>query len=191
MKNIDFNALAKEAYESAKERGFHTEKHKDGHWFMMVVCELAEAVEADRKGRWVENRKEYERLKRICDESIHAHLFEIHIKDTVEDELADAVIRLLDYAGMDGVDIGKRMNEVFDDEEFEDYKGYETLKKDDRVFTEKVYEIIQTFMFDSYIEFFMIDIFELARSYNVDLMWFVREKMEYNKQRAYLHGKAY
>ena len=191
MKNIDFNALAKEAYESAKERGFHTEKHTDGHWYMLVVCELAEAVEADRKGRWVENRKEYERLKGICDESVHAHLFEIHIKDTVEDELADAVIRLLDYAGMDGVDIGKRMNEVFDDEEFEDYKGYETLKKDDRVFTEKVYEIIQTFMFDSYIEFFLIDIFRLAKGYNVDLMWFIREKMEYNKQRAYLHGKAY
>ena len=191
MKNIDFNDLAKEAYESAKERGFHTEKHTDGHWFMLVVCELAEAVEADRKGRWVEDRKEYERLKGICDEDVHAHLFEIHIKDTVEDEMADAVIRLLDYAGMNGVDIGKRMNEVFDDEEFEDYKGYETLKKDDRLFTEKVYEIIQAFMFDSYIEFFLIDIFELARSYNIDLMWFIREKLEYNKQRAYLHGKAY
>ena len=49
MKNIDFNALAKEAFENAKERGFHDEQHADGHWFMLVVCELAEAVEADRK----------------------------------------------------------------------------------------------------------------------------------------------
>ena len=191
MKNIDFNLLAKEAYESAKERGFHDGKHTGGHYFMLVVCELAEAVEADRRGRWVENREEYERLIRICDESIHAHLFEIHIKDTVEDELADAVIRLLDYAGMKGVDIGKRMNEVFDDEVFDDYIGYETLKKDDRIFTEKVYEIIQTFMFDSYIEFFLIDLFELARYCNIDLMWHIREKMKYNKQRVFMNGKAY
>ena len=183
MKNIDFNALAKEAFESAKERGFHTEKHTDGHLFMLVVCELAEAVEADRKGRWVENRKEYERLKGICDESVHAHLFEIHIKDTVEAELADAVSRLLDYAGMESLDLDGKLKGCEDD--------YVPLKDEQKTFAERVYDVLQEFVFEEYVVFAIADIFDLAKSYNIDLMWFIREKMEYNKQRAYLHGKAY
>ena len=40
MKNIDFNALAKEAYESARERGFHDGKHTDGHYFMLWCVSL-------------------------------------------------------------------------------------------------------------------------------------------------------
>ena len=47
MKNTDFNLLAKKAYENAKAKGFHDEKHTDGHCLMLVMCELAEAVEAD------------------------------------------------------------------------------------------------------------------------------------------------
>ena len=186
MKNIDFNLLAKEAYESAKERGFHDGKHTGGHYFMLVVCELAEAVEADRRGRWVENREEYERLIRICDESIHAHLFEIHIKDTVEDELADAVIRLLDYAGMKDVNVNRRLENLCDDEEDD-----EPANKDNKNFVEKVFEVVQIFLMDEYVEYTILDIFRLAKSYHIDLMWHIREKMKYNKQRVFLHGKAY
>ena len=48
MKDVNLNELAKKAFESAKAKGFHDEKHTDGHWLMLVMCELAEAVEADR-----------------------------------------------------------------------------------------------------------------------------------------------
>ena len=170
----------------AKERGFHTEKHTDGHWFMLVVCELAEAVEADRKGRWVENREEYERLKGICDEAIHAHLFEIHIKDTVEDELADAVIRLLDYAGLKDMTISRKVIDLCYAKE-----DYEPVKEDNKSFVEKVFEVVQMFLMDEYVEYAIADIFRLAKGYNVDLMWHIREKMKYNKQRVFMHGKAY
>ena len=50
---------------------------------------------------------------------------------------------------------------------------------------------MQEFMFDENVEFTIADIFDLAKSYHIDLMWFIREKLEYNKKRAYLHGKAY
>lgn len=186
MKNIDFNALAKEAFESAKERGFHDGKHTDGHYFMLVVCELAEAVEADRRGRWVEDRAEYERLIGILDESIHAHVFEIHIKDTVEDELADAVIRLLDYAGMKDVNVNRGLENLCDDEEDD-----EPVDKGNMSFVEKVFEVVQIFMMDEYVKYTILDIFRLAKSYHIDLMWHIREKMKYNKQRVFLHGKAY
>ena len=45
MKNTDFNALAKRAYENAEKKGFHEAKRADGHYWMLVICELAEAVD--------------------------------------------------------------------------------------------------------------------------------------------------
>lgn len=104
MKEVNFNELARKAFENARQKGFHDVSYTDMHYLMLVVCELAEAVEADRNGKRAE-RKEYERLVNECEEILRPHLFEMYIKDTVEDELADAVIRLLDYAGMKGLRI--------------------------------------------------------------------------------------
>ena len=56
MKNTDFNLLAKKAFENAKEKGFHEKPKTDAHWLMLVACELAEAVEADRMGRRSDKR---------------------------------------------------------------------------------------------------------------------------------------
>ena len=193
MKNTDFNLLAKEAYESVKKRGFHQGEHSDMHWVMLMACELAEAVEADRCGRWVKDRQEYERLKGVCDESVHAHLFEMHIKDTVEDELADVVIRALDYIGLKGMSIKdgyiseEKMREVV--KSTFKHKDWEYLK----TFAERVYVAC---MMNIHCVVYMPEtllwqVFAIAELYGIDLMWFVREKMEYNTKRVHLHGKAY
>ena len=57
MKNTDFNELAKRAFENARAKGFHDVERKDNHWLMLVVCELAEAVEADRSGRRADRKE--------------------------------------------------------------------------------------------------------------------------------------
>lgn len=88
MKNTDFSELVARVYENAKAHGFHEVEHEDGHYLMLVVCELAEAVEADRADRRAD-RKEFERLAGTCEDIIWPHLFEMYIKDTVEDELAE------------------------------------------------------------------------------------------------------
>ena len=94
MKDTNFNELSKKAYENAKAKGFHDVQITDAHCIMLVACELAEAVEADRVGRRAD-RKTYNFLLQEYGEELEKHLFEMHIKDTLEDELADAVIRLL------------------------------------------------------------------------------------------------
>ena len=104
----------------------------------------------------------------------------------MEDELADAVIRLLDYAGLKDLDVEKYIKACCDDEEDD-----ESVNKGNKSFVEKVYDVVSMFLMDEYIEFTILDIIDLAEFYNIDLMWFIREKMEYNKQRAYLHGKDY
>lgn len=183
MKNMNLNELAKKAFENAKKKGFHDEKHTDRHCLMLVVCELAEAVEADRCGKRAD-RKEYERLAGVCEERLQPHLFEMYIKDTVEDELADAVIRLLDFMGMKGTNIDGYLSRM--DLSVKDF-GEEKKKS----FTDEVFGIIQQFFYDEYETYFMCDIFGLAQRCDIDLMWFVTEKMKYNETREVLHGKSY
>jgi hypothetical protein len=183
MKDVNFNDLAKKAYENAKAKGFHDVEHEDGHLFMLVVCELAEAVEADRSDRWAD-RQEYERLMGMCEDVVKPHLFEMYIKDTVEDELADAVIRLLDFSGMKGFDIDSRLGKV-------DFAEYEENDGKMMSFAGKVYDIVSMLCFDEYVEYTMGDIFRLAYRRGIDLMWFVKEKMMYNETRELLHGKLY
>ena len=49
---------------------------------LLVACELAEAVEADREGRRAD-RKTYNFLLQEYGEELEKHLFEMHIKDTL------------------------------------------------------------------------------------------------------------
>lgn len=72
---------------------------------MLVVTELSEAVEGLRKDK---RMKEYDRLEfeKWKEKGVFTTKFEEHIKDTFEDEIADAVIRLLDLSGGLGIDIG-------------------------------------------------------------------------------------
>lgn len=183
MKDVNFNELAKRAYENARAKGFHDVERKDDHFLMLVVCELAEAVEADRSGRRAD-RKEYERLVGACEEIVRPHLFEMYIKDSVEDELADAVIRLLDFIGMKGIDVNKKLNA-------DDLVGEYRKTKGKGGLADEVYTIVCMLCFDEFVEYTMGDVFELADNHGIDLMWFVTEKMKYNETREVLHGKEY
>lgn len=192
MKDIDFNELIKEAYEGAKERGFHNEAHTDGHWIMLVACELAEAVEADREGRRAD-RATYNFLLQEYGEELEKHLFEMHIKDTLEDELADAVIRLMDYMGMKGYSmqtgfisksaIRTTLDNTFFTDEWKDMKTFA-----ERLFIAVLANLSTAVHIP---ESTIFSIFSIAELYEIDLLWYIKEKMRYNNYREFMHGKQY
>lgn len=74
-------------HEAAREKGFWEKERNTGEMLMLVVSELGEAIEAHRRGR-----------------------FGIGKKDTFEDEIADAVIRLFDLCGGLGIDLEREIN---------------------------------------------------------------------------------
>ena len=104
MGNLTLKELGRRAFETAKAKGFHDEPIDIPRALMLTVSELAEALEADRKnkranveafGRWdatfrcIEEGNRQKCLYRILKHSS---------KDTFEDELADAAIRLFDLS---------------------------------------------------------------------------------------------
>lgn len=68
----------------------------------LVVTELAEATEAERKGRYAD-LEAFELAVKAG--KPWNHKFRDFVKDSFEDEIADAVIRLLDFAASEGIDI--------------------------------------------------------------------------------------
>lgn len=112
---IELNKLAKEIYEGNKLRGFDVRKDNLGQVLMLIVSELAEALEADRNNRYA-NIEAYESCVNADDifekdrEEYIKRSFEINIKNSFEDEIADTLIRILDLCGAINLNIERHVN---------------------------------------------------------------------------------
>lgn len=102
------NETAKVIYENNKQKGFWDEERNVGELLMLVTSELGEAMEAHRKGKFAQWENFEGHLEWKTEDFKTA--FKENVKDTFEDEIADAVIRLLDMsAGLD-IDLEKHIN---------------------------------------------------------------------------------
>ena len=100
---MGLNKLATEIHSNAVAKGFYEEKKEVGTLLMLTVSELAEALEADRKGR--RSTSGVQHLKDFPSDRMFTELFEEGVKDTLEDEMADSIIRALDMCGYLNIDI--------------------------------------------------------------------------------------
>nr|UVX43312.1 MAG: dUTPase [Bacteriophage sp.]DAI98737.1 MAG TPA: NTP-PPase-like protein [Caudoviricetes sp.] len=197
MSKIDFNALRDRAYKCACAHGFHNTELSNGHLLMLVITELSEAVEADRKGKYFKGistfEREFNRYSALVDENKRFECaFEKYVKDTVSDEMADAVIRLLDLAGLRGISLEFANGDI--DDCIEDMA--EACK--DETFTESIYSISTLpvrydgiFDFPTAVNDMILSIFGLAKHLDIDLLWHIEHKMKYNELRENKHGKRY
>jgi hypothetical protein len=208
MKPTDLELLIEYSHVIAKSKGFWPQDSlpSQGQQLMLVISELGEALEADRHGKeaqldvMLEEMRAYEKsaermgvvidvdsMAHIC---FYAHHFETTIKDSVADELADAYIRLCDFAGGFGLDLSEIV------------AGYEmTVESTDLTeisFGELLLGVTQC----------VLDIFEdedqgealgmcltaieyVAESRAINLITHVELKLHYNATRPHKHGKAY
>jgi NTP pyrophosphatase (non-canonical NTP hydrolase) len=91
---MNIQQISNEIHDNAVKKGFWEEPVNIAEKLMLIVSEVAEMCEADRKNIhcFVIPNPDYG----TNDE--YKEYFEEHVKDTFEDELADTVIRLLDMA---------------------------------------------------------------------------------------------
>ena len=197
------NLLRDRAYNNAVAHGWHDEQLPDTHFVMMIITEIAEAVQADRKNRHA-NRELYVHLTEYAlreeyltgDAFIEWEMgaFDKYIKDTFEDELADICIRCYDFAGLRNFDFNDR-----DDNDRDSLMGIKQGDYDDFLnlpvpqfmcYIIHLLDTTYTADFDL-IRFAMYMIAEYAAKNNIPLLWYIEEKMKYNEKRPYKHGCKY
>lgn len=181
---MNLNELRNKAYHCAVAHGWHEENLSDEHFLCLVISEL---MEADWKGIHADT----EAFNKYCDNIDFIENFERQIKDSVEDELADACIRLFDLAGLRNMDLGEvDINELKCSEGFFDW-----------TFTESMFSLvcdvtdtnfIESHTFESYLRFVLRGIIGFCVKKNINIYWHIDQKMKYNELRPFMHGgKAY
>lgn len=104
MENVELlNEWSKKIFEANREKGFWDKKRNVGELLMLVTSELGEAMEAHRKDRFTTMLDKAWFDTTWDDPHKYDEHFHENIKDTFEDEIADALIRILDMCG--GLDI--------------------------------------------------------------------------------------
>ena len=184
----DLKNLRDRAYKNACNHGFHDEEKSDAHWLMLVVTEIAEAVQAHRNKKYADvvDFKKHE----LDSDAFYPHFFNEYVKESVEDELADIVIRLLDFAGARNIDLSKLSGELN-----ERYYMLCLDSSEDEYFPEMMYDITKCICMEENIKD-KIDcsisfVFSVAYYYHIDLFQHIEWKMRYNELRPYKNGKKY
>ncbi len=113
---MNLNVLAAEIHKNNVEKGFYDEPKNTGEMIALMHSELSEALEADRKERYFKpggyafkyvELYDLSSLPEGTERSTKAgkEAFELTTKDTMEDEMADALIRILDFCAFKKIDI--------------------------------------------------------------------------------------
>lgn len=186
------NRYAKDCHQRSVAKGFWDEQHSVGHYLMLAFGELHEAIEADRIGKWAKlDPDTIDTLQRIAG-APYTQEFLREIKDTVEDEIADAVIRLLDLLGWI---IGDRTLAGF---EVNVGRGAYEKEEPPVMLTDALFPIIanasDNLIFSNTTAGILNSIKtleQLCDHLGIDLMTHIELKLKYNATRPALHGKKY
>ena len=190
----DLEVLSKQAYESAKNKGFYPGTGTTFH-LMFIIVEMSEVLQADRKDRHgsIEDYESEIEMGRDIPTAYRNTL-----EGTVESEFADIAIRILSLLG--SIMDSEKVYIMEDEELIDEYKLAEFIFGFDLV--EDLYRIIDkigvcdldnspNWYLVKHLQEILVDIFAIAHSNNINMMEHIRLKMKYNETRPYLHGYKY
>lgn len=186
---MNYKELSKEIHTIATEKGFWEDTSKDEK-LMLIVTEISEILDADRKNRRCTLTPEvFDQIVKTYSGKSHQydtwisfeqgfkHIFRQEIKDTLEGEFSDVFIRCLDYL----YEYERDFNKI----QPIDCKWSGRLS--DNLFT-----ILKKSIFDDNdVQKCACCILSLSNHMNINLDWFVKQGMKYNSTRERFHGKKY
>lgn len=186
------NNLAKAIHQNAKDKGFWDKDRNTGEIFMLIISEVSEALEAHRKGK-AANILNFENAINGGIEFPTA--FRTYIKDSAADELADVVIRILDYCYVSEIEIKPALLSTtlvsLDSDNFGAALFQicgEIQRAGEYALEGDVWDIANA---KGYIHSALALIIQLCEREEIDLLKHIELKMKYNATRERMHGKAY
>ena len=134
IEDMRLNDACRVQHEAVVKKGFEPQPVATN--LMLIVSELSEALEADRHDRHADydafenalpkayigmnggvlfelKNNEQTPINKDYARSLYKAAFEKHVKDSFEDEIADAFLRLMDLCGEHGIDIEKHIRAKF------------------------------------------------------------------------------
>lgn len=177
------NSLIEVCHKAAKDKGFWDEPRNQDEAFALILSELFEAFEAHRKGRFADLRM-FENLTFENKQMSTKVLFEKHIKDSFEDEIADTFVRLFDYCAGFGVTLGYREFGII--EAVTDNFGQTVLNI---VFMVSKERFTHAEVWSVSMLYYLLLL--IVEKYNIDILAHIELKLKYNSLMAYKHGKKY
>lgn len=180
---MDLKKLSQKAFETAKAHGWHDEEIPDETYLMLIITEIAEAVQADRNNRHT-NIDLFKALleTNAKDAAVFKYEFETHIKNNVEDELSDIIIRCLDLAALRNCDLSLA-KAVTDDNML-------TVNDELPKFAFRMCWML-TYEADtlcSRLNCCIAGVIAYCKLKDIDIDFFVDIKMRYNRLRPFKHG---
>ena len=178
---IDYNKLSQTAHEAALKNGWYEgEQVSINTKLALIKSETYEAFDAFRDGKYTD-KLELDSL--INSSKFLTGTFKSYVKDTFEDEIADTVIRICDFCGWYGIQLGE-------------VKKIQTKPKghfdSDLVYLDKIitsiYHLTDKEKIGISFVYLLGTLESIAEVYGFDLQQHIDLKLTYNATRGYKHG---
>lgn len=189
--NLD--SLAKFVYEQNKAKGFWESDRPLAETCILMVSESIEALEILRdKSAKKTMIADFFEVSYLDDHAYH-DLFKKFIKDSFEDEIADIVIRLLDFSGKYDLKIeAVNPNVTAEFSENDAVNLYQIVKLIVRIEMYSIYKSNEPFLYSIEVARKLYDFcMEIAEKKGFDLKKHILLKLLYNASRPAKHGKNF
>ena len=185
---MNYNELSKQIHSAQVAKGFYEHKPSDNEKVVLIISELYEMLDANRKGKMLKDEHLQLFLGLESFGEFDCQIFEKTCKSAFEFEFTDVFIRFLDFAGFKGYEF---------EEEFPMPKVGTLIGN----FFSDVMELNEKFLWFNYkaasidneyhFEYCLRLLLQFAKKYSIDLETLIPIKLKYSLTLPYKHGKRY